>query len=509
MRRTPQKGQSGRLDLDQVDFLPVLTAFDEGVIIADISGRIIYYNATMGKIDDLSPDDVLGKKVIDVYDLTDETSMLMRCLQSGRSIVNHTFFYRTRLGKVVNTICSTFPLYKRNRLIGAICFVKDYRILERTIATIARPQQKKDLGNGTRFTFADVIGEAPQFLKAVKCARMAAASPSPVMLYGETGTGKELFAQSMHNFSPRAKKPYVAVNCAAIPENLLEGILFGTSRGAFTGATDRPGLFERANGGTLFLDEVDSMPTGLQAKLLRVLQEKRTRRVGSLTEVQLELKVISSVGTEPHQAVQQGRLRLDLFYRLGVVYIRLPALREREGDLEGLVRHFIHKYNSALGKQVRRVSDEVMALFKGYQWPGNVRELEHVIEGSMNMVGHKDVIETHDLSAHFACIPKSLGEAMDPDDRPSVSFVDRDAAAESEGQVRFTLSETRIPLEHGKSLAESQADQERDAVRQALSKTEGNVTRAARILGISRQLLHYKLKKYGFSRDHFVAGNTA
>lgn len=299
------------LALDRVDFLSIFDRFDEGIIIVDHGGRIVYYNDTMSRIDDLKPDVTVGRRITEIYGLTNETSMIMRCLNAAEPIVNRTFFYRTRMGKVANTIHSVFPLIRDEKLIGAICFVKDYTPLEASIVSITPSSERTKYNSGPGFTFDDIVGRDPELLRCVNTARMAANSPSPVMLCGETGTGKELFAQAIHSFSSRRKKRYIPVNCAAIPESLLEGILFGTNRGAFTGALDRAGLFESASGGTLFLDEINSMPVGLQAKILRVLQEKKVRRLGSRNEVDTDIKTISSVNREPHLDIEDNVLRME------------------------------------------------------------------------------------------------------------------------------------------------------------------------------------------------------
>jgi len=270
------------LDLDYRDLLPVFDGLGEGVIIVDTAGTIIYYNGAMAAIDELTPADTLFKKVIEVYDLSDETSIIMQCLKSRQPIVDRPLIYRTRMGKIANTI-------------------------------------------------------------------------------------------------------HTAVNCAAIPENLLEGILFGTTPGAFTGARNKPGLFERASGGTIFLDELNSMALGLQAKILRVIQEYKVRRLGSIKEVEIDLKIISTVNKEPHVAIAERSLRSDLFYRLGVVFIPIPPLRQRPGDIALLTRHFLKKHSRALNKKVREVSAEVQELFLTHHWPGNVRDLEHFIEGALNL----------------------------------------------------------------------------------------------------------------------------
>ena len=490
------------LDLSKVNYLDVFSAFDEGIIITDATGKIIFYNQAMGHIDDLTPEYAMGKTTTEIYDLTDKTSIIMQCIQKNESVINHTFFYRTRLGKIANTIHSVFPLYTGRRLIGAICFVRDYTTLEKIICSKLAPSPPGKSITGTRYTFESAIGKNPEFLRAIKSAKMACDTPSPIMLHGKTGTGKELFAQSIHFHSHRRANQYIAINCAAIPENLLEGNLFGTARGAFTGAIDRPGLFEKASGGTLFLDEVDSMPIGLQAKLLRALQEKKIRRVGSLKEIDIDIKIISSVSTAPYESIQKGTLRNDLFYRLGVVLIRLPALKERIDDLMALTQHFINKNNRQLGTSIKKISNRVVAFFKTYHWPGNIRELEHIIEGAMNMVGSENTLKTSHLSPHFSVSPEfkqfadtmpEIGTALPPNSK-------RGQRPPEKTHLTFS-DDHQDPLE---KLSEVQVESEKIIIFQTLKTYEGNVTRSAKRLGISRQLLNYKIKKYCFKRKNFT-----
>ncbi len=315
---------------------------------------------------------------------------------------------------------------------------------------------------------------------------MAANTPSPVMLYGETGTG-ELFARAIHNHSPGMKK-YTPVNCAAIPENLLEGILFGTSKGAFTGAINKAGLFEtRTSQGTIFLDEINSMPVGLQSKILRIVQDGKVRRVGALKEIKFDLKIISSVNQDPHTSIADGSLRSDLFYRLGVVFIHIVPLRDRLSDLPLLVDHFIDKHNKALGRQVRGAEDAVMELFYQYHWPGNVRELEHVIEGAMNIMGPDNRIRIKYLQPHFT---QGYGNQRSSGHRAS-----RWMAHSSKGGDTGETGSSDLLL--------NKNEHEKKLVWQALMQFRGNVTRSAKKLGISRQLLYYKMKKYHLSRDQF------
>ena len=479
-------------DVTRINFLSVLDQLDEGIIITDHQGIIVYYNDTQAQIDGADPEEIIGKHVTEVYELSDETSMIAKCMDKKRAIRNRTFFYRTRKGKVAHTIHSIFPLLDGSRVTGAICFVKDYNILQKSTPMIAVPSFNKNKGNGTRYTFGDIIGDSYDLQRAMVTAREAASSSSPIMLIGETGTGKELFAQSIHNHSARKNKAYTALNCAAIPENLLEGVLFGTVKGAFTGALDKPGLLEMGNGGTLFLDELLAMPTTLQAKLLRVLQEKKFRRIGSHKEVEVELKVISAMNGSPREAVKNGQLRTDLFYRLGVVIVQIPPLRNRLDDLENLISHFILTLNHTFGTHVKGVSPRVLDLFKGYRWPGNVRELEHLIEGAMNSAGQNKIIGLRHFTSAFETL-NVMGDNLE------------DTAWESSDTGPFhQLMPAAAPLSSTNNLSESQKATERQTIAHALTHSFGNVSRASKILGISRQLLHYKMKKHKLNRKTFA-----
>jgi len=312
------------------------------------------------------------------------------------------------------------------------------------------------------YTIKDIIGTSNVMTKLRQRILKAGETVSPVMVFGETGTGKELVVQSIHNASKSKSKPFVAQNCAAIPASLLESILFGTVKGSFTGAEDRAGLFELASGGTLFLDEVNSMPIELQAKLLRVLQEGYIRRVGDIRTKDVEVRVIAAMNIDPMEAIEKGNLRKDLFYRLNVVSIRVPDLVERKDDIKHLVKFFIQMFNYKLHKQVLGVTDDVMNIFMEYNWPGNVRELEHVIEGAMNVMEGR-FIENDDLSYH---LPIKQGSLKSKDYKEDLD------------------------------LKEKLEEVEEKYIREALTNSDGNITVAAKILGIPRQTLQYKKLKY-------------
>jgi len=465
-------------DLDNADYLSIFDEFSDGVLVTNAKGVIVYYNHAMSRIDELHPDKAISCKVTDVYDLDNSTSIVMQCLTKRKPIIDEPFYYRTRMGKFANTIHNAMPIFNKNKLVGAICFVRDYHSMADTIASMPLPEKDRQF-DITSMTFERIIGEDPIFLEALNAARLASSTPSPVMLFGETGTGKELFARAIHNHSSRNRKKYTPVNCAAIPENLLEGILFGTSKGAFTGAVNKAGLLEISSKGTIFFDEVNSMPVGLQSKILRSIQESKVRRVGELREIEIDLKIISSVNRDPHIAIADGTLRSDLFYRLGVVFIHIVPLRERMGDLELLVNHFIEKHNTMLNKNVKRISDEVMELFKIYNWPGNVRELEHVIEGAMNIIGTEEIIQVKHLQTHFS---------------------NWSVKARLTRQTR--RYDDKLSGDSNTDLIKEKSAHEENIIKNTLFENKGNITKTARSLGISRQLLYYKIKKFNISRNN-------
>lgn len=494
-----------QIDLADISFLHMFDAFHEGVTITDTKGKILYINAAQVKMDDLKVEDVLGKLVQDVYRVDEGVSPTIQCLRNQTAVTNLAIYYRTRLGRMVNSIHNVYPLFASNKLYGAIIYVTDYGSLDpamhskkpstlpkRTKETVESVIHRKHhcLANGTRFKFNDIIGHDRNFTKAVRSASLASDSPSPIMLYGETGCGKELFAQSIHNHSSRRSSDYIAVNCAAIPENLLEGILFGTTKGAFTGAVDQQGLMEQANGGTLFLDEVNSMSLSLQAKLLRVLQERKVRRVGSLQEVELDIKLLSSVNQDPREAIHEGNLRADLMYRLGVVFITIPPLRNRPVDIESLAYHFLYACNQLLNKKIQGISNEVLQLFQNYQWPGNVRELEHIIEGAVNMVQNSNSLQLQHLSVHLA----------DASFFDTAQQSDQDDPLEEHKLEKVTIRDFFAQSNRSKVLPKKLAfvnkEYEREAIHLAMIEAEGNASLAGRKLGVSPQLMHYKLRRY-------------
>jgi two-component system response regulator AtoC len=308
-----------------------------------------------------------------------------------------------------------------------------------------------------------IVGRSPRIAQALTLADKVARHPSTVLITGESGTGKELIARHIHDASPRASRPFVAVNCAAIPEALLESELFGHAKGAFTGATaERQGLFEEAHEGTLFLDELGDLPVSLQVKLLRALQEGEVRRVGDNASRSVDVRLVAATARDLESDVAEGKFRADLYYRINVVRIHLPALRERSEDIPELVRHFIERFNRRLGMHVTGAAPAAMRALVEYPWPGNVRELENVVERAMVLTD---------------------GQQLCVEQLPTLAApVTRNEAAVS-------------PLDL--SVKRRTEELERALIKEALERTRGNRTRAAKLLDLSHRALLYKIRDYG------------
>ncbi|MDP3503641.1 MAG: sigma-54 dependent transcriptional regulator [Myxococcales bacterium] len=319
-----------------------------------------------------------------------------------------------------------------------------------------------------------IVGDSPQVQEVFKIIDKVADSPSTVLITGESGTGKELVATALHDGSSRKDKPLIKISCAAIPKDLMESELFGYERGAFTGAvTSKPGRFELADGGTLFLDEIGEVPIEMQVKLLRVLQESEFERVGGIKTTRVDVRLIAATNRDLAAEVDAGRFRKDLFYRLNVVPLHLPPLRERRTDVPSLARHFIEKYNKRLNKKIEGIADDALVMLQAYPWPGNIRELENMMERVL-LFADGPRIEVKDLPGPVRTSLQSAVAQMTDTATPMVG---------------------ETPLKD--FLKAKQAEIEKAFIVQALAKTEGNVTRAAKLLGISRKSLQTKMKEFG------------
>jgi DNA-binding NtrC family response regulator len=335
-------------------------------------------------------------------------------------------------------------------------------LLDKIVERLETMREVKSLRRQLREhgTFGSLIGNSPEMRKIYQVVEQAAPTAASVLITGESGTGKELIAQTIHQLSPRATFPFIAINCAAIPETLLESEIFGHEKGAFTGAADRrQGCFELADRGTLFLDEIGEMTPATQVKLLRVLQERRFRRLGGRNEQSVDVRVIAATNIDPAEAVKAGKLREDLYYRLNVFAFRLPTLRERKDDLPLLVQAFINEFNQRNQKAIASLDQQAMRMIEHYNWPGNVRELRNVIERATILAPGPFIEAKH--------LPPVLAEEPPPQHQP------------------------QLALSPGTTVEEA----ERRLIMMTLAHTRDNKTRAAEILGISLKTLHNKLNK--------------
>jgi len=343
-----------------------------------------------------------------------------------------------------------------------------HALLDRALGKVRDRQQVAALTRQLREAgrIGQMIGGAQTMQDVMRVVELVAPSSASVLITGETGSGKEILANTIHRLSPRAQRPFVAINCSAIPETLMESEIFGHEKGAFTGAAERRiGCFELADGGTLLLDEIGEMPAPTQAKLLRVLEDRKVRRLGSKTETPVDVRVLAATNKDPEQAVARGYLRQDLYFRLNVFHIHLPSLRDRKEDLPALVTHILAELNTKHGRQVRGINAEVADLFQSYSWPGNVRELRNVLERAA-IVCDRDLIGRSHLPVDFG---RTLA-----------------AGAGELSSLRFPLGTTVDAVE-------------RELIVQTLASTN-NKTRAAELLGISLKTLHNKLKEYETSK---------
>lgn len=458
-----------RIDL----YKRVLDEIDVGVHVIDESGKTIIYNSKMMEIESMTREDVLEKKILDVFVFADnQYSTLIKALETGQETRNMRQTYFNNKGVEITTINDTFPIIEGGKIKGAIEITKDVTRLERVIKENVLKRKRQ-----TSMTFDGIIGSSPEIRAVIEEAKRATRTSSSVLIIGETGTGKELFAESIHNSSDRSEGPFIAQNCAAIPDNLMESLLFGTKKGAFTGALDRSGLFEQADKGTLLLDEINSLNPALQAKLLRVLQTKTFRRIGDTKDIKVDVRIMATINEDPMEAVLANRLRKDLYYRLSVVALHIPPLRERKQDIELLAWNFIDKYNGLFQMKVKKMNRSILDSFHTHDWPGNVRELEHTIEGAMNLIIDEDTLTDDHLPMRLRI--KKTVEAHKPSLKLDSSQVNHE---EQEG-----------------SLQEKMDQFEKRCIIDVLEQTDHNISRAAKILGIRRQSLQYRMKKFDLS----------
>lgn len=382
-----------------VEIIPTLFNYIDFLVVTDKEGYIEYYKVFRSLGSRIVKDPV-GLHILELHQhLDEETSTIMRVLKNKEPIINEKQYLNIFKERTVTVVSTTLPIKEGNEVIGAVDI---NRYIYKSIRDIENSKYEDITKKKNHvFTIDDILTKNDAMIKVKNRTLKAAQTNSPVMIYGETGTGKELIAQSIHNHSLRKDNPFIVQNCSAIPLTLGESTFFGTTRGSFTGAENKMGLFEMADGGTLVLDEINSMDINLQSKLLRTVENESFRRVGGKDLINVDVKLISILNEDIHSVLENNKMRRDLFYRLGVVLIHIPPLRERKEDIPLLVDSFINEYNFKMGKNIKGVSKDVMDLFMEYNWPGNVRELKHIIESAFNFAEGK-IIDKEELPHHIS-----------------------------------------------------------------------------------------------------------
>lgn len=443
-----------------------LVDYVDGLMVVDKDCIIRHYYSAYPDIVNLDLNEPINHSLFDIYPkLKKEDSYIYRTLTTGKSFINYTQTYVNYKGTAMEGICSSVPIKEQDEIIGAIDIVvyKDIHVGERRLSFDTSLINSLTKSYNSSDTLKDIVTQDPIMIKIKDKILATADSDANVLIYGKTGTGKELIVNAIHNTGKRKNAPLIVQNCAAIPSTLLESILFGTVKGSFTGAQDTPGLFELADGGTLFLDEINSMELDAQAKLLRVLEDRKVRRLGSRKEHKVNVRIIAAVNLEPEICLEKKKIREDFFYRVCILRYDIPELSTRKGDIPLLMDYFRNHYNKKYHKQIIGYSEEVREIFVKYNWPGNVRELKNVIESAYNNT-NAAIITRNDIPNYI------LGRLK----------LDEISKSDTAGMpLRTILSRYEMML-----------------IKDALGRNLGNITKTARELQISKQDLSYKLKKY-------------
>lgn len=457
-------------------FMKALDHVPDGIQIYDKNACAVFFNKSSRRISQIPPDvNVDGRFLLDMYHLDENVSTTMTCLRTQSPVHNRVDHYTSNDGIAIATANTAYPIKKGTELLGSVVFEQDRSVID----TYSRKMDELDKAlkhyddhahhtSFSGYSFENIIGHGEKLLSAISIAKKVASQNSSVLLVGETGTGKEIFAQSIHRASSRKDKKFLALNCAAIPDSLIESLLFGTKKGSFTGSEDKPGYFEEANGGTLFLDELNSMSLNMQSKILRAIQENTFRRVGSQKDIKLDVRIISSCNEDPFHSIAENLFRKDLFYRLSTVMIELPPLRQHMEDLEELITYHLKATAFQYVHSLTDISPEALFALRSYTWPGNVRELYHVLDYAQNVAEDNTLLLEH--------LPPYLLKKENPKTSPvfesSVNFDENDL------QSLMDTYESQILLK-------------------ALEHFGYNISKTADALGIRRQSLQYRIKKYG------------
>lgn len=443
--------------------------------IIDKEGKYVYYNQESAELDGYPIEQAIGKPMLKVYPkMRKEDSTMLQALQHGKEYQNNYQSYYNHVGKLVDYMHTTVPLYNKNqKIIGAI-------EIGRNLSTVRQLQDQvfklnSKLYQNKEQPLPEIVFVSKTMQEVIDQTNILGANDVPVLIVGETGTGKELFARLIHQTSQRRDKAFISLNCSALPTTLIESTLFGTVKGAFTGAENRQGYLELANGGTLFLDELNAMPLEMQSKLLRFLQEKTYWQLGGNKEMHSDVRIVAAINEPPTELLKTGKMRSDLFFRLNVGLIKLPALRDRTEDIPVLARYFIDKHKNDVNVVISGISEHALQQLISAPWPGNVRMLENTIVRSMvlqnepgelqNIVLDKDLFDLNSSSSQNDDINK-------PENLPINTSTD------------------------GNNLIEQVENYERQLIINALNQANGKIITAAKLLNISRTTLQYKVKKY-------------
>lgn len=427
----------------------LMNSIQEGLFAIDANGDITYMNENCARFFKLSSDSVLGRNIYDLLGGDEKNHYFIQKIMSGRRTIdeNFTISYNNEIFHF-NITCN--PL-RPPSADGAVVLIRESHRIKRLVRNF--------IGGQAKITFGDIVGQNPQFLLSLRTAGAAASSDSNILLLGESGTGKDIFAQAMHNASPRRNNPYLAINCAALPRELIASELFGYEDGAFTGARKggNMGKFELADQGTIFLDEIGDMPLDLQASLLRVLEEKTVMRLGGGKQIPINVRIIAATNQNLELMMEENRFRRDLYYRLGVIRINIPALRNRRDDILLLAKYFTKKICDRLNRPFMNLAQEVEEAFKDYEWPGNIRELQNLLEGAIQLSSGQVI--TMDMIGAILT-PKSAPTTISP-------------AADSTVQ-----------------------DLEKQMILDYLEKYKYNKSKVAAALGMSRRTLYRRLAEF-------------
>lgn len=451
---------NNQLKIANEHFYAIMDSISEGLICVNNEGIVTDINLFARKLLSLKEKDIIGKSINTII-CKECKDKISKSVKRGKKYEEEEISFTLNKRKKILCIATITPIndHTTNKLEGVVVTFKEAKVIHSLI--------NKIVGAEARFTFSDILGNSESIKSAIKLAKKSARHSTTVLLQGESGTGKELFAQSIHNTSSRRNKPFIFLNCGAIPRELVASELFGYVEGAFTGAKrgGHPGKFELADGGTIFLDEIGDMPLDAQTNLLRVLETRQVVRVGGHEVIPVDVRVIAATHKDLEREFELGNFRQDLYYRLNVMPITIPPLRERKEDIKLFIDYFIKKYTNKMNKEIKEINDSFYRGMTSYNWPGNVRELQNVMQHIINIIERDDILSYKHLPAYMkpSNLTKSLG-----------------------------ISDKLLSLE----------EVEKITIEKTIREVERNIALASRILGISRSSLYRKIYKYEL--DHVL-----